>query len=806
MKIAWVSSDIRPDIASFRYRGLYPSFYLLDNGFESSYFAIADIRVDVLKEYDVIVFIKTIGQFLTPIMRELSSRYNRKVILDLCDYATHPKYGNNTGELRRFTVLSQAQYLSAITVPTEQLKIALSSSLGDAIPIVVIPDQEETEELIERTRVLNSAKARREIFLRRLLRPRSLLLVCLSWARRIYIRWRKQAKGRLSRVRQITGEMVRNPKIFVEKARQKIGRRSVFASQRQFSAGDHPTRGADAQKPQSIRRKQLIWFGNAGSDSFQSGIQTLTLIAPELIKLAREVDFELLVMSSRPDAYKALIEPLPFRSRFESWTQQKCFEAVRASDAFVMPQIEDAFSACKSANRALLALSCGTPVIASNLKSLDPLKSCIVIDDWKKGFDRYLCDESATKADLEKARSILDLQFSARATGQKWMDLIHSERVQSPRTPRITVLFHLLQDIHVLQPIVDLLWDADGARADDLDYELDVAVLKSVYLQQPSIVQDIVNTGARLRLLTGDTDEENLELLDVAGSSLLIVGAETSLRPHKFVHAAALEAGRLRIPTITLQHGLEAPGLTYFDDRHSTDVKIASSTIFTYGDIAKLPVGPSPEILPRCIPVGRFIPQRSAYADAFADQLAEINSEGLPVISIFENLHWHRYQADGYRDRFTAYIDQLTAAFGDAFFVIKPHPAGTWLQTNADLISQRKNTLLLRRDRVEFSEVTAADLISASQAVITTPSTVAVDAAQLSRPVIVFGNTLELPLFDPLEIARSYEDLRSFVQRALTGNANIGALDAFKSGVFAHGSVAENTRREIQRLISKQYI
>ncbi|MGO7624104.1 hypothetical protein ACC687_39120, partial [Rhizobium ruizarguesonis] len=66
--------------------------------------------------------------------------------------------------------------------------------------------------------------------------------------------------------------------------------------------------------------------------------------------------------------------------------------------------------------------------------------------------------------------------------------------------------------------------------------------------------------------------------------------------------------------------------------------------------------------------------------------------------------------------------------FKDVFFVIKPHPAGVCLQKNPR-ITTRANTFLLRRDDPEFAGFTAADLLSASQAAITTPST-AFDAVE----------------------------------------------------------------------------
>lgn len=797
MKIAWVSADISPKVASFRYRALYPSFALADNGFQNAYFSIQDAKIERLKDYDVVIFVKTVSHVLTPIMRELSERYGRKVFLDLCDYVTHPKYGDNSGDLRRVIILSQAPYIDAIVVPTEQLRKVLSASLSDSNPIVVIPDQAESSALIARTRVFSVEKV--DIYslaeLRRLLRPRTRLVDLKSKIGRM----RQQTREAFLSFRMLVAQLSRAPRKLPATLHDRL--HVYWATRpRLATAGRNKMPADQAQVSGRNGAKKLIWFGNARSDSFQSGIQTLTLIASDLIRLAQTVDFELVVMSSRSDAYRTLIEPLPFRSRFEFWSQEGCFEAVKASDAFLMPQIEDEFSECKSANRALLALSCGTPVIASRLLSLEPLKDCIVTDDWEGGFRRYLLDEAATKADLEKARSIIENEFSAEATGRKWLELMRLEKSRSTKSPRVAIFFHLLQDIHVLLPVVAALVEGAGEGKNDNRYDVDVVLLKSVYLQQPDIVREIVNTGARLRLLTEHADEDNLRALDVKSASVLIVGAETSLRPHRLVHAAVLKANELGIPTVSMQHGLEAPGLSYFDDRHTSDVKIASSSIFTYGDPARLPKQASSDLVQRCIPVGRFAPSTSRHLATLQSSLEAINPRRLPVIAIFENLHWHRYEADGYRGHFSAHIERLVDTFKDVFFVIKPHPAGVWLQKNPR-ITTRANTFLLRRDDPGLAGVTAADLLSVSQAVITTPSTVAVDATQLCRPVLVFANTLDLPLFEPLEIGRSYEDIEAFVTRALDGSATMDAVSRFKSTALAPGNVASNIVCEIDRLL-----
>jgi glycosyltransferase involved in cell wall biosynthesis len=105
---------------------------------------------------------------------------------------------------------------------------------------------------------------------------------------------------------------------------------------------------------------------------------------------------------------------------------------MKSADAFLMPNANDSFSACKSANRALLALACGVPVVATQLESLEPLRDAIVLDDWQSGLERYLFDAEARAADLKRAAEIIALDFSPNAIGNRWLSLLQPEAQGRP--------------------------------------------------------------------------------------------------------------------------------------------------------------------------------------------------------------------------------------------------------------------------------------------------------------------------------------------------------------------------------------
>jgi hypothetical protein len=132
------------------------------------------------------------------------------------------------------------------------------------------------------------------------------------------------------------------------------------------------------------------------------------------------------------------------------------------------------------------------------------------------------------------------------------------------------------------------------------------------------------------------------------------------------------------------------------------------------------------------------------------------------TIGVFENLHWHRF-SEAYRDQLLADLAAAAAAHRDVLFLVKPHHAGRWLSSNLGRITERANLVVIDPTDSAWEPHTAPSLIAGMDAVLTTPSTVALDAARGGRPVAVLGYDLDLPLYEPLPIIRSMADLEAFL-------------------------------------------
>ncbi|NEQ55179.1 MAG: hypothetical protein F6K11_34505, partial [Leptolyngbya sp. SIO3F4] len=86
----------------------------------------------------------------------------------------------------------------------------------------------------------------------------------------------------------------------------------------------------------------------------------------------------------------------------------------------------------------------------------------------------------------------------------------------------------------------------------------------------------------------------------------------------------------------------------------------------------------------------------------------------------------------------------------------------------------------------EWEPFTAPALIAISDAVITTPSTVALDAARAACPVAVAGYDLSLPNYEPLPILRNVDDWQSIVSKLNVPDARHTLVDNANGFVKRH--------------------
>ena len=172
--------------------------------------------------------------------------------------------------------------------------------------------------------------------------------------------------------------------------------------------------------------KTILWFGNHGAKYGSFGMESILDVAEAIEKLSREISLRLVVVSNSRDKYQHYVEPLPFDTDYLRWHPRAIYDYIGASDVTIIPNSQSIYSICKSANRAVLSLSQGTPVVASRTPALDLFADCIVLDDWEAGLRQYLLTREVGGAHVEKAQGAIAQHLSGEKIAQQWLQLLET--------------------------------------------------------------------------------------------------------------------------------------------------------------------------------------------------------------------------------------------------------------------------------------------------------------------------------------------------------------------------------------------
>ena len=407
----------------------------------------------------------------------------------------------------------------------------------------------------------------------------------------------------------------------------------------------------------------------------------------------------------------------------------------------------------RPAQWARTALFAGAPVIAASHPSLDGLAHLCVLDDFERGLQLYLRFPAERLRAVALARLELIPRLEPDELAREWLSLAGMARGGGPRlaaSPTLLALIDIHQDLDVLLPVLLAL----KARR-----EVDLRLVVSDYLLADSprvaaaLTQHDLAFTAHPREKIRDGSEPALD-----GVRGVLSGADTNARAHKAGHTLAVRARAKGLPSFTLQHGLENIGLTYKDHLHGEEIRFASDTLFTWGAVEGLASWVPEETRAKVVPAGN---PKAIPAPAAAPPLEIGHWAG--VVGVFENLHWHRF-SDLYLERCLADLEAAAEARPETLFLVKPHHAGRWLSRRPERLKALANLVVIDPTDSAWEPHTAPALLAGVDRVLTTPSTVALDAARTGRPVAVLGYDLELPLYEPLPIVRRLQDLERFLE------------------------------------------
>jgi glycosyltransferase involved in cell wall biosynthesis len=452
-RVAWISPQLNYLLASTRYRCYYPVLALRELEIESVFYKSSKEAIPHLKELDAIVFVKHLDRESLK-LAGLAKDQGVKVLIDLCDNIVVANYPMAPDFHPALRLAGIGAFADAIVVPSPALAEALKPLLRSGVCFVVIPDQVETRESIAaagrlQEQVAPSAERRPVTIVQRAARfifhmarhPEDAMAIL---------------KRKISLVYRLIGMRLATSS-------------GASASQEGLNSSNVAGGGfvpAGVNTVPHVRPKSVLWFGNYGAPHSDFGMLALMLAAPALEAVCRDIPLELTVISNNKVPFDNAIAQIGVPTRYVDWSTDAVFEALKDADVCLLPFGIDAFSATKSANRAVLALEHGVPVVTTRLPSMEPLKGAVAFDDWEAGLRRFLGPLGATErtAATAAARPILAETYSSKAIGKAWATLIGNATtrprpgyVETPFAGEIAVLLEAPESFELLLPLIDEL-------------------------------------------------------------------------------------------------------------------------------------------------------------------------------------------------------------------------------------------------------------------------------------------------------------------------------------------------------------
>jgi glycosyltransferase involved in cell wall biosynthesis len=774
--LLWKLHTLDYRIASVRYRALLPIQALSRRGHRS--YICKSFGVDQLRDVEAVIFVKSLA-LKDLLFAQRTSEAGIPVVLDLCDNIFVPNYAVKSVVAPAEVIQLMARYAAVITTTGQALADVLRRNLEASVPVMTVVDGIDDEAL---------SRVGRRMLRRAHWTALWRMLTSVNFWIRVTPKLREKVAARASRWWSehvgLSFRMSRRSPGSVERPIAKTGDGA-------FDSGEHAA------------HKTLIWFGHAGGDYGRFGLSDLVQIAPSLQLLARRIKYTLIVVSNDRKAYERLVEPLGLDTRYVEWDSETIRKLISRSDLTIVPNSRDPFAVCKSANRAVLSLSLGVPVVASRTPAMEVLEGCVTFDDWVEGPYRYLTEPKLIEDHLQNAQRVLEKEFGLNRIAGQWEEVLDRVRrskvrpsekgAREPR-PTVAVVIHLMQDLDLALPVL-----SEIKRSTHLCAQAWVSL--SVLDASPRVWRGLRQHNVDVRVLDDQTDVD-LEPIKSREIGAIVTIAETNQSPHRFPHRIANLANEMGIATYTMQHGYENIGLTYTDTRYPIEqIAFASKTIFTWGHSTLLHPGVPEATRAKCIPVGccKTVPSEVIELP--------LPANGARVIGIFENLHWDRYDKI-YAERFIQDALTLAVRHPHMLFLVKPHHAGQWLTSRyRGAVPSAPNLVIADPVHPDWEQFTASQLINSLDAIITTPSTVALDAARAGKPVAVAGYDLDLSVYRPLPVLTRSGDWMAFLHDITDDMRRRALIDqacGFVARTVCQGSAAANIVRTIEDHVGAQ--
>jgi hypothetical protein len=406
--LIWKVNRLKVTIASVRYRCLFPVRYLKDCGYDSLVIEKTETINFRPGDVEAIIFVKSFTPYDVQLCKK-AKEASIPIILDICDNIFIDDYRNPVGHKTADVFQAMAHMASAIVTTGQALSDILKKELDNPPPIYIIPDGNETpDDLGYASTYLNRERPWQLWNYRPLLFLESLTTqagyTCYKLIQHPYNRIKKEFT--VKKIKKKVKALINYPTPISQKIASEQEGKPLYQSQATRQNSSPVTNGkisVQIHQPSSQRLsipatnsntarsdnsfKKIIWFGFHGADYGNFGMLNLLELVEPLTQVSQELSFSLLVVSNSYSKYCDYILPLPFKTDYIDWDPVNIYRHIAESDITIIPNSKSPFSICKSANRAILSLSLGVPVVATETPALFPFKDCTFLDDWKLDSD-----------------------------------------------------------------------------------------------------------------------------------------------------------------------------------------------------------------------------------------------------------------------------------------------------------------------------------------------------------------------------------------------------------------------------------
>jgi len=339
---------------------------------------------------------------------------------------------------------------------------------------------------------------------------------------------------------------------------------------------------------------------------------------------------------------------------------------------------------------------------------------------------------------------------------------------------RVQFLLQQFQDLDLIVPIAE-------AASRCADFEVRIAVLAKIGVAASRRLRTIASNGGKIEFWHAPDLLNNRLAAACFATDVAVTASEGPGVGARFARAFVAGSLAAGARVVSLQHGLDNGGLTYGPQLPPNG--FMSDVVLTWGGLNRLTHAACAETRARVIPVG--CPKRLFGREDFRD----FPYAGRPFIAVFENLHWHRY-GETYRTQFVEDLVALAESAPDLTLVLKPHMGGQWFTRRGHAAKPLPPNLKVADPTApEWRRFTADAFLVHASAVITTPSTIALDAARYGVPAALVTYGISAQNYAPLPRLERREDWFDFADQIRRGTHDTKQLESFLADAGLPGDV-----------------